>query len=939
MEYYSKNAEVQSGAVEITLENHLEHVFLLYLLLYNATMRRLKVLLGILLILLVLQGVALFMLGLVVYQSTPNSILARQTIIGRMPGLLSMVRLVDRAGNVFYRGPTTKGHLPRYSLNIAPEDWDKIIKNIPTELPSSSYGNLFLTDDAKVWVDGDFIHDGKEYDVKVRVRGDLFNHWAYRKKSLRIKFDKDNLFRGMREINLIIPEDRGWIAEPFNAYRAEKFGLFYPPVSFVQLSLNGSAFMSYTQIEHWTKEMLEKQGRPGDVNIYKTGGGTSSFQQWDAVFNDIAYWDKYEESSSSLDSYEEIALLQKLSISGAHTDPAYIDNLGNVMDIDKILSWYTVSLLSGSRHIRDHNVRFFFDTTRGLLEPLPWDIGLYAPRSLFSPPGNPFLNEVFALPELKLEAHRMVWEYIANEEEVQKDLEYAKELRARIERPTYRDPIKLMSNRQVKKELDTKMSLIERNIKFLKEELSVSEVLVTQSVSKSSDSDRGLLLTLDLTSRGTATAVLSGASVPLPLAQEIEDGTVRLLRDNGDDVWGDSDQVVPLSVSQDLDKNDRRVLTVSDETNALLWPGEPVIGEGESVVSIPHARHRFFLVRTGGTISISDEDLPLKLKIRNAVTGKKAQVIADALIDNRTFESLGEASVDRDTFLKTHSPFRADGADGVMLSGNVRLTNTVIIPSSLRLSILPGTVLSLGKDVSLLSYSPVTVIGTPRSPIRFQSASSDPWGVFAVLNAKEPSTVAWSEFSDGSEAQINGTFFSGMVSFYDSSVSITDSLFMNAYGDDGLNLKYVHTDVQRSRFRDNFADGLDIDNSPSGTLRDSVFLFNGNDGVDISWSPINIRNVTIEDSEDKCISVGERSKPFIENTTVKGCAIGLAVKDGSEVTAKDVTFLDNEIAVSGYIKKPIFSSPSATIINSTFVGNGKDIQEGSGSTITLEDSF
>jgi hypothetical protein len=118
-----------------------------------------------------------------------------------------------------------------------------------------------------------------------------------------------------------------------------------------------------------------------------------------------------------------------------------------------------------------------------------------------------------------------------------------------------------------------------------------------------------------------------------------------------------------------------------------------------------------------------------------------------------------------------------------------------------------------------------------------------------------------------------------------------------------------------------------------------VFLFNGNDGVDISWSPINIRNVTIEDSEDKCISVGERSKPFIENTTVKGCAIGLAVKDGSEVTAKDVTFLDNEIAVSGYIKKPIFSSPSATIINSTFVGNGKDIQEGSGSTITLEDSF
>mgnify|MGYP000748904391 CR=1 FL=1 len=55
---------------------------------------------------------------------------------------------------------------------------------------------------------------------------------------------------------------------------------------FARLSLNGDSAMIYIEMEHWTKEMFEKQGRT-NVNVYQTGGGTSVFSQWDSVFEDI----------------------------------------------------------------------------------------------------------------------------------------------------------------------------------------------------------------------------------------------------------------------------------------------------------------------------------------------------------------------------------------------------------------------------------------------------------------------------------------------------------------------------------------------------------------------------------------------------------------------------------------------------------------------------
>tara|TARA_Y100000310_G_scaffold315782_1_gene366725 strand:+ start:151 stop:2274 length:2124 start_codon:yes stop_codon:yes gene_type:complete len=704
-------------------------------------------------------------------------------------------------------------------------------------------------------------------------------------------------------------------------------------MEFVTVSIDGSAPLLYTQIEHWTKEMLERQGRSGDVNVYKTGGGNSTFQQWDPVFDELGYWDKYFRKPNG-DTYEEIDLLLKLSEEGAHTDPQYLRKLNRIVDTDRLISWYVVSALAGSRHVTDFNIRLFFDPSRGQFEPLPWDISLYAPRTLLFLPGNKFLNEVFRVPEIKLAAHRALWAYVKNDEEVASDIAERDRLYALAERAAYRDPLKLQSNRQVKNDLENLSWKVESNIDFLKDELKISEVLQTERIPSLADQSRGIIRTYDFSARGIAFASLSELVTEGKYEELLENGTLQLWRDDGNGVWGREDGRVALSFLETQDDGDV-VYQTADETLSLLWSGDPVLDANGAVRTAPHTEHRYFLVAQGADIDVDDIDP--KPKLRNAVTGKKADVIGKVLVDERTFERLDEAYMSRADFLAKHPFFAAEGEDGVVLRGVHIIRKTVIVPSTVQLRIAPGTTLRFGKDVSLLSYAPVTLIGYKNQPIRFLAASeSKPWGVFAVLNVTEPSAMQWAEFSDGGEAYINGAFFSGMVAFHNSPVTVVDTVIRNAHGDDGMNLKYTYVDINRVRFEGNSADGLDVDMALSGVVENSLFLENGNDGIDISWSPIIIRNVESKNNGDKCISVGERSTPLIHDTILKGCEMGIAVKDDSHAKLERVRFEGNDIAIAGYIKKTFFAEPSVSVLDSTFEENGQDTLALSGAVITID---
>jgi len=188
----------------------------------------------------------------------------------------------------------------------------------------------------------------------------------------------------------------------------------------------------------------------------------------------------------------------------------------------------------------------------------------------------------------------------------------------------------------------------------------------------------------------------------------------------------------------------------------------------------------------------------------------------------------------------------------------------------------------------------------------------------------------------GSEANINGIFFSGMLSVYNADVVFSHNAVAGAYADDGLNVKYGTVDIINNIFEHNSADALDLDYIKHGIVSGNTFVENGNDGIDLSGagSGLVIRNNTISRSGDKCISVGEKSEGnSISSNILTGCNIGIEVKDLSTPVISNNEITGNNIGVHAYRKKEIFGGGMPELHGNIFQKNGIDTQSDEYSSI------
>ena len=230
------------------------------------------------------------------------------------------VREISKTGlNIFYIPKMLGGaDIPQYKLVIKSKDLRALNKNLPSSLSDGVLaGTQWLSEEHKKTVPAKFTYKGKEYDVKVRYRGDNPNHWTRAKRSWQIKFDKDDLFEGLRIIKLIIPDDRAYFAEYLNNYRADKLGLSFPEAEYVGLRINGSNHGVYYQIEDWSSESLEKNKLPADANIYSNDDEyiqNSTFEEdGRSIFEDERFWTKpVNDKIFDYENYAEIDMLTKV---------------------------------------------------------------------------------------------------------------------------------------------------------------------------------------------------------------------------------------------------------------------------------------------------------------------------------------------------------------------------------------------------------------------------------------------------------------------------------------------------------------------------------------------------------------------------------------------------------------------------------------------------
>ena len=175
--------------------------------------------------------------------------------------------------------------IDEYHIAISGSNMIELNENLPFDWEKLTFGELL--DDDKHYVNAGFYSPKDNYNskIKIRYRGLQSNNWNAEKKALRVKFPGDNIFKGMKGLNLIIPKDRSNLAEALNMYRADKFGLFHPEFRFVRVYINGRDSGVYIAAEPWSQELLAKNNEVDTNNIFSNrdiaaGNSGELFKNW-----------------------------------------------------------------------------------------------------------------------------------------------------------------------------------------------------------------------------------------------------------------------------------------------------------------------------------------------------------------------------------------------------------------------------------------------------------------------------------------------------------------------------------------------------------------------------------------------------------------------------------------------------------------------------------
>lgn len=840
--------------------------------------------------------------------------------------------------------------LPVYDLDINHEQMGVIEDAIEAAKKQG-----WMSDDLKVWTDAKFYHDGQEYDVKVRVRGDLAAHWRNTKKSWRIKFSRQEIeydgeiinepiyLDGKRQINLIIPDDRDYVVAPFVNQLMREEGLVVPRDQFVVLRINGVPQGLYYEVEHFDKPLLAANQRP-ETTVFGQNDRALHFEQYTKYGMPGASDAKYDMGTRRLqvDEEGELAMqamraMQVLLDHSNNPSPASFEHVRAVMDWDKYLSFRNLTTLFNTNHVRfgSDNLKLYFDPSTGLLEPIPWDVHIVRMPSepgtidFWNSHGTDEIQRSTLLnPETRLERNKKLWAWVADggDELIAKYDAWHDEVRPLAWVDVLKAPI------QVDK-MDSHRSDFVYNVRRIHKVLSLSNANFNFRLEAD---DRAVMEAVSLNFGGIRLAGID-------FVDPIFEGSYLLYEDINEN--GELDTVDPL-VAESTAENGRVHFAfekfVSPE---LVYDGDTIDGRYWEYFDTLSGRARYFVT---GKLAAEDRD-PLawtapeiEVQAYNAVTEEHMPsaiinyqeslptgYIGITAYDASDVFDLDAPKMSQDEFLQKHPEFFAseEQPGAVELRGDVIISGTVIVPESVPLILQAGADITMMPSASILTLGGLTAEGAPDQRISVHGDdSAKAWGTLAALRSPQEVVLEYIDVQGGGQAQINSILFSGGIAVHNSDLRLTHCTIVDMYSEDGLNLKNGDVFIDNCLFARNASDAVDIDFGV-GEVRNSEFQDNVNDGLDISGSALAIVANRFENNGDKGFSVGEESYPTVINSLFRGNEIGMAVKDLSRARVAYSAFVNNVLALEVKRKKEFFGGGSVELVNCVFVANQTLLEE------------
>jgi hypothetical protein len=269
--------------------------------------------------------------------------------------------------------------------------------------------------------------------AKIRQNGDGKDHikrwYGNTVSSLDVKLSSGNI-GSITMFKLLLPETRNNSAEIFGTLLLEHLGFLSPRTRLLDVAVNGHSF-SYLFQEKASKEMLEHNSRregpilEGDEDMI---WGYRDFEDKSLSNLSLGRLDNHKWASRGPSSFsaslKAFLMLQKEYLAvhmRGHNSPGVLyANPNGVLDT-RIFPIYNFVLLSmnGSHALQGRNRKFYFDTMRGLFEPIYYDGNLDFRESAFRP-----YNKKLIMPALTLISLKQLDKYKGDLQDIKNSLSF-----------------------------------------------------------------------------------------------------------------------------------------------------------------------------------------------------------------------------------------------------------------------------------------------------------------------------------------------------------------------------------------------------------------------------------------------------------------------------------------------------------------------------------
>lgn len=759
----------------------------------------------------------------------------------------------------------------------------------------------YLNTQPEDYVPASIRYRNRTIPVKLRLKGDLVDHFQGDKWSLRIHVKNGEQIFGLRRFSIQAPWTRGFHSEVLFFETLRHIGVLAPRYFFLDATINGDSIGIMALEEHFSKELLEHNRRREGV-IIKFDESLFWKNQGPVFYNFRnvpikAFRKSRVKRSEKLSSEYAVAvgllrgfINKKLSASEA-------------FDSRQMGRFLAAAELWGASHpLEFTNLRFYLNPITLKLEPIAFD-GSIPSRDVQLPTllGDTLIvrNHSFA-------------------REVLEDAEIF---------DIYIETLRSLSDDMVNGSLLDKLKEIESEVlPILSQEFPLLTLLPWEDLVQRAKILRELNEpTFNSKRNALESSVRSYSDILHAYLGNDENGFYL-------EVANAIPQPVEISSIEWLAKvGGERTSFIS--TSAMDFPlklSATPINALPSAVKIYYSPYDLEKYSLRVSATISNGSVPYESEAVPYFSPLKSHPIPKSSLLNQ---------------LKQH-PFlihKPEGKELLVQPGRWDVRGSLIIPESYSLSVPGDTTLRFSREAGLISRGSLRFNGTENSPILLEGHNGGKdglWRGIAVLGSSEPSRWSFVNIRNTTGMRYATWELTGGTTFYKSEVQLEHCSFNGHQGEDALNIISSKFSLKNIKIEGTASDGLDIDfseGSIEGGLFKSIGRLGGGDGVDVSGSKVFINGTVLQDVSDKALSVGEQSKVVATNITMEEVGTGVASKDGSSLTISESSIKKARFfGLIAYIKKPEYGPASIDARNMKFEEAGVRARVQKGSYLLLE---